>query len=64
MEKRYFDSIGREISLLGFGCMRLPLAQPDQPEIDLPAAQALIDLAMAQGVNYYDTAYMLSLIHI
>ncbi len=58
MEKRYFDSIGREISLLGFGCMRLPLAQPDQPEIDLPAAQALIDLAMAQGVNYYDTAYM------
>jgi len=45
-------------SLLGFGCMRLPLLQAGKPDIDYPLAQKLIDYAYAHGVNYFDTAYV------
>ncbi|MDR2893711.1 MAG: aldo/keto reductase [Deltaproteobacteria bacterium] len=58
MEKRLFTSIGREISLLGFGFMRLPLQQAGKQDIDYEKAEAMVDLAMSRGVNYYDTAYL------
>lgn len=45
------------LPLLGFGMMRLPRLDPAKPEIDPVAAQALVDRAMAAGVNYFDTAY-------
>lgn len=45
-------------SLLGFGCMRLPRLRDDSQEIDYKEAGRLIDYAYANGVNYYDTAYM------
>lgn len=46
------------VSLLGFGCMRLPLVANGEPnEIDVPAAEAMIERAMRAGVNYFDTAY-------
>ncbi len=57
MEKRYFDNIGKEISLLGFGCMRLPCLADDKKTVDFAAAQKLIDRAYAGGVNYFDTAW-------
>ncbi len=59
MEKRYFENIGKEISLLGFGCMRLPKREDssNKDAIDFDAAEALIDKAYAAGVNYFDTAY-------
>lgn len=56
METRRFGLTGEEISLLGFGCMRLPLLQ-DGKTIDTVHAEEMVAYAMAHGVNYYDTAY-------
>lgn len=48
----------RSLSRLGMGNMRLPTEgdKADAP-IDYARAQQIIDRAMAQGINYYDTAY-------
>lgn len=54
MEKRMIEKLGVETSLLGFGCMRFP--QIDG-KIDEAQAEQLIDRAIANGVNYIDTAY-------
>lgn len=43
------------LSRLGMGNMRLPVSRG---RIDEKRAQEIIDYAMAQGVNYYDTAYV------
>ena len=49
---------GKEkVSLLGFGCMRLPRLYPDKPEIDTELGQRMVDYAYSHGVNYFDTAY-------
>ena len=42
-------------SLLGFGCMRLPVTKDGK--IDRPEAMKMMDYAYEHGVNYYDTAY-------
>lgn len=55
MEKRYLDTLAAETSLLGMGCMRLP---QKNGVIDYPTAEAMVDLCMNAGVNYYDTAYI------
>lgn len=55
MEKRTMKNIGVETSLLGFGCMRFPTLEDGS--IDEVTAEKMLDLAMAQGVTYYDTAY-------
>ena len=48
-----------KLSKLGFGTMRLPQTAPGfAGPIDEPRARAIIDRCMAQGVNYYDTAYI------
>lgn len=57
METRNFPSIGLDVSLLGYGCMRFPTLDGQDARIDEPAAQALIDRALERGVNYFDTAY-------
>ena len=47
-----------KLSILGMGNMRLPTtAEGFHAPVDYPKAQELIDYAMANGVNYYDTAY-------
>ena len=56
MEKRTFAKLGDSVSLLGFGGMRFPLIE-GTTEVDIPATEEMIDLAMKNGVNYYDTAY-------
>lgn len=59
MTKRKLGNIAGEVSLLGYGLMRLPLKdRRNQAEIDKEKAQELIDRAMAGGVNYYDTAWV------
>ena len=58
MEKRTFRDTGKQISLLGFGGMRFPVISEENKKIDRVKAQEMIDYAYAQGVNYFDTAYM------
>ncbi|WP_423803645.1 aldo/keto reductase [Parvibacter caecicola] len=48
---------GSTVGLLGFGAMRLPVVDSDQAAIDQPALDAMVDTAIASGVNYFDTAY-------
>jgi predicted aldo/keto reductase-like oxidoreductase len=55
MEKRFFKGIGREISLLGFGLMRLPLRSADAGDIDRETAEGMVGRAIEGGVNYFDT---------
>lgn len=44
---------------LGFGCMRLPLTDPnDQTSIDLDQFKAMVDTFMEAGGTYFDTAYV------
>ena len=50
MTYRVQHGSGKQISLLGFGMMRLP---NNQDEVD-----RLVDYAIAHGVNYFDTAPM------
>ena len=45
-----------DISLLGFGCMRLPFLHPEKEDINEDEAQRMIDFGFAHGVNYFDTA--------
>ena len=55
MHYREFGKLGIEISALGFGCMRLPLA--GDGTIDEEEAIRIIRYALDHGVNYVDTAY-------
>lgn len=56
MEKRRFEKLDVETSILGFGCMRFPVTE-DKRTIDAVKSQALLDRAMEGGVTYIDTAY-------
>ena len=49
------DKYGNELSILGYGCMRFP---KKAGKIDMAVAENLICSAVAQGVNYFDTAYI------
>ena len=53
----YKDFQGLKLSALGFGTMRLPTVNGRQDEIDQAQLDAMVDHAMAKGVNYYDTAW-------
>lgn len=55
MEKRKLEKLGIETSLLGYGCMRFPTNA--EGKIDQEKAFELLDKAIANGVNYIDTAY-------
>ena len=54
MKKRFINN--NEVSLLGMGCMRLPLVEGTE-EIDFAKTEEMIDLAYKSGINYFDTAY-------
>ena len=51
----YSDFHGEKLSLLGFGAMRLPVDA--QQRVDEAQVQQMVDMAIAGGVNYFDTAY-------
>lgn len=45
------------LSMLGLGTMRLPVLDGDDAKIDEAAVEKMVDYAMEQGINYYDTAW-------
>lgn len=47
----------KELSALGFGCMRLPVKDGVYSAIDEEMTAQMVDYAMKHGVNYYDTAW-------
>ena len=49
------DKHGDDISILGYGCMRFTTKAG---KIDIPKATCEIKLAIDNGVNYFDTAYI------
>ncbi len=53
--RRPWKNSGITLPLLGFGLMRLP---EKEGKVDRETARKMVDLAMAAGCNYFDTAYM------
>ena len=55
MKTRINSKNGESLSILGFGCMRLP---KKNGSIDEPRSINMIHEAIEKGVNYFDTAYI------
>ena len=57
---RKFGKLDWDASVLGFGCMRLPVVDGNSngPNINEAEAVRIIHHALDRGVNYFDTAYI------
>jgi uncharacterized protein len=55
MQYRKMEKTDGKLSVLGFGCMRLPVL-PDG-HVDVPETTTMIRYAVDHGMNYVDTAY-------
>ena len=53
---QYRKLCGEEVSILGFGTMRFPILEKNQKMIDEEKAEEMLDHAVEQGINYFDTA--------
>ena len=53
----YRNFQGMQLSALGFGAMRLPVINGEDGRIDEAQALRMVDTAMKNGINYYDTAW-------
>lgn len=51
----YKDFLGKKLSALGMGCMRLPCSADGK--IDEAATAEMVEYAINKGVNYFDTAW-------
>ncbi|UCF31907.1 MAG: aldo/keto reductase [bacterium] len=66
MKYRMLGNTGLEVSVLGFGAMRLPIKgglenpadifNPEKP-VDEEHAGRMVEYAVQRGINYFDTAY-------
>jgi|GEM_PF-42769 len=54
----YRDFKGEKLSALGLGTMRMPVVDGKEESIDEEKAREMVDFAMKNGINYYDTAWM------
>jgi len=54
---RNFGKTGKKVSILGFGCMRLPVIDCNYEKINEPLATKMLQYVIDNGVNYVDTAY-------
>jgi len=57
MQYRRFGKLDWEVSVLGFGAMRLPLVDKETGKVDEPESIRMMRYAVDHGVNYIDTAY-------
>ncbi|NHJ05422.1 MAG: aldo/keto reductase [Candidatus Heimdallarchaeota archaeon] len=57
MKFRTLGKTGLKVSILGFGCMRLPIMDSATLEVDEDEAIKLIRMGIDGGINYVDTAY-------
>ncbi len=53
----YKDFQGKKLSSLGLGCMRLPVIDGNNSNIDKDEVKKMVKYAMDNGINYYDTAW-------
>lgn len=53
----YRDYRGKKLSALGFGAMRLPVIDGDDARPDREQVFKMVETAMQNGINYYDTAW-------
>ena len=53
----YKDFQGKKLSALGLGCMRFPLIDGKESQIDEEKTAEMVAYAMEKGVNYFDTAW-------
>jgi len=58
MKYRPFGKLGWDVSVLGFGAMRLPIIDRNPSKIDEPQATRMLHFAIEKGINYLDTAYI------
>ncbi len=54
MDRRYSESLQESLPLLSFGVMRLE--KTEDGKIDIEQSAAMIERAMGEGINYFDTA--------
>ena len=57
MQYRKFGKLDWNVSVLGFGAMRLPLLGKEPEDIDERLAIEMIRYGIDHGINYVDTAY-------
>ena len=57
MKYRRLGSENDQVSIIGFGCMRLPIIDNEYSKIDEVEAKKQLRYAIDRGINYVDTAY-------
>ena len=57
MRYKVLGKTGEKVSVLGYGCMRLPTVNNDYGRVDENAAMKLVRHAVDNGVNYIDTSW-------
>ncbi len=53
----YKEFADKKLSALGLGCMRLPTEDGDNGRIDMKKTREMVDFAIKNGINYFDTAW-------